>query len=37
MGKNALKLYYPMRHSVESILPVVDDGYTVRGAVRTFF
>jgi hypothetical protein len=25
MGKNALKLYYPMRHSVESILPIVNE------------
>lgn len=25
MGKNALKLYYPMRQSVESILPLVDE------------
>jgi len=24
MGKNALKLYYPMRQSIESILPMVD-------------
>jgi hypothetical protein len=25
MGKNALKLYYPMRQSIESILPLVDE------------
>ncbi len=25
MGRNALKLYYPMRQSVESILPIVDE------------
>ncbi len=31
MGKNALKLYYPMRHSVESILPLVDEFIVVLG------
>ncbi len=31
MGKNALKLYYPMRQSVESILPVVDEFIVVLG------
>ena len=31
MGKNALKLYYPMRHSVESILPLVDEFVVVLG------
>jgi len=31
MGKNALKLYYPMRHSIESILPIVDEFIVVLG------
>jgi hypothetical protein len=31
MGKNALKLYYPMRQSVESILPLVDEFVVVLG------
>jgi hypothetical protein len=31
MGKNALKLYYPMRHSVESILPLVDEFVVALG------
>jgi hypothetical protein len=31
MGKNALKLYYPMRHAVESILPLVDEFVVVLG------
>lgn len=31
MGKNALKLYYPMRSSVESILPLVDEFVVVLG------
>jgi len=31
MGKNALKLYYPMRHSIESILPLVDEFIVVLG------
>jgi len=31
MGKNALKLYYPMRPSVESILPLVDEFVVVLG------
>jgi hypothetical protein len=31
MGKNALKLYYPMRHAVESILPLVDEFLVVLG------
>lgn len=31
MGKNALKLYYPMRQSVESILPLVDEFIVVLG------
>lgn len=31
MGKNALKLYYPMRQSVESILPLVDEYVVVLG------
>lgn len=31
MGKNVLKLYYPMRHSVESILPLVDEFVVALG------
>lgn len=31
MGKNALKLYYPMRHSIESILPLVDEFVVALG------
>jgi hypothetical protein len=31
MGKNALKLYYPMRPSVESILPLVDEFVVALG------
>ena len=31
MGKNALKLYYPMRQSVESILPLVDEFVVTLG------
>jgi len=31
MGKNALKLYYPMRQSVESILPMVDEFVVALG------
>jgi len=31
MGKNALKLYYPMRQSVESILPLVDEFIVALG------
>jgi hypothetical protein len=31
MGKNALKLYYPMRQSVESILSLVDEFVVVLG------
>jgi len=31
MGKNALKLYYPMRQSIESILPIVDEFVVVLG------
>lgn len=31
MGKNAYKLYYPMRQSVESILPIVDEFVVVLG------
>jgi hypothetical protein len=31
MGKNALKLYYPMRRSVESILPLVDEFVVALG------
>ncbi len=31
MGKNALKLYYPMRQSIESILPLVDEFIVVLG------
>ncbi len=31
MGKNALKLYYPMRQSVESILPLVDEFVVALG------
>jgi hypothetical protein len=31
MGKNALKLYYPMRQSIESILPIVDEFIVVLG------
>ena len=31
MGRNALKLYYPMRQSVESILPLVDEFVVVLG------
>jgi len=31
MGKNALKLYYPMKQSVQSILPIVDEFIVVLG------
>ncbi len=31
MGKNALKLYYPMRQSIESILPIVDEFVVALG------
>jgi len=31
MGKNALKLYYPMRQAVESILPLVDEFVVALG------
>ncbi len=31
MGKNALSLYYPMRQSIESILPLVDEFVVVLG------
>lgn len=31
MGKNAHKLYYPMRHSIESILPLVDEFVVALG------
>jgi hypothetical protein len=31
MGRNALKLYYPMRQSIESILPIVDEFVVVLG------
>lgn len=31
MGKNAHKLYYPMRHAVESILPLVDEFVVALG------
>lgn len=31
MGRNALKLYYPMRQSVESILPLVEEFVVVLG------
>ncbi len=31
MGKNALKLYYPLRQSIESILPLVDEFIVVLG------
>jgi hypothetical protein len=31
MGKNAHKLYYPMRHAVESILPIVDEFVVALG------
>lgn len=31
MGRNALKLYYPMRPSVESILPLVDEFVVALG------
>ena len=31
MGKNALKLYYPMRQSIESILPLVDEFVVALG------
>lgn len=31
MGKNALKLYYPMKQAVESILPIVDEFIVVLG------
>ena len=31
MGKNALKLYYPIRQSIESILPLVDEFIVVLG------
>ena len=31
MGKNALKLYYPMKQSIESILPLVDEFVVALG------
>jgi hypothetical protein len=31
MGRNALKLYYPMRQSIESILPLVDEFIVALG------
>ncbi len=31
MGKNALKLYYPIRQAVESILPIVDEFVVALG------
>ncbi len=31
MGKNARKLYYPMKQSVQSILPLVDEFIVVLG------
>ena len=31
MGKNALKLYYPMKQSVQSILPIVDEFIVMLG------
>jgi hypothetical protein len=31
MGRNALKLYYPMRHVIESILPLVDEFVVALG------
>ena len=31
MGKNAMKLYYPMKQSVMSILPIVDEFIVVLG------
>ena len=31
MGKNAHKLYYPMRHAIESILPIVDEFVVALG------
>lgn len=31
MGRNALKLYYPMRQSVESVLPLVDEFVVALG------
>ena len=31
MGKNALKLYYPMRQAIESILPLVDEFVVALG------
>ena len=31
MGRNALKLYYPMCQSIESILPLVDEFVVVLG------
>lgn len=31
MGRNALKLYYPMRQSIESILPLVDEFVVALG------
>lgn len=31
MGKNALKLYYPMKQSIMSILPIVDEFIVVLG------
>lgn len=31
MGRNAHKLYYPIRHSIESILPIVDEFIVVLG------
>ena len=31
MGKNAHKLYYPMRPAIESILPLVDEFVVALG------
>lgn len=31
MGRNARKLYYPMRHAIESILPLVDEFVVALG------
>jgi len=31
MGKNALKLYYPMKQAIQSILPIVDEFIVVLG------
>lgn len=31
MGKNAHKLYYPLRHAIESILPIVDEFVVALG------